>query len=391
MPATKRDKTRYPGVYYVIGKAVGTGKRERIYYIRYRKNGKQVEEKAGRQFQDDMTPARAANLRSERIGGKVLSNSERRAEEEALKAAEAGRWTIDRLWGEYRAQRKPGKGLTVDANRYKLHLKASFGGKEPHELVKLDVDRLRIKLLRKKSPQTVAHVLNLLTWIINFGVSSGLCKGLYFKIKKPTVDNIKTEDLNPDQLKALLDAIDADSNQDVANMMRLALYSGMRRNEMFNLKWSDVDFNRGFVTLRHPKGGKDQAIPMNEAARNVLSTHGRTRSPFVFPGKNGRKRVTAAEPSQRIRERAGLPKDFRPFHGLRHVYASMLASSGKVDMYTLQKLLTHKSPLMTQRYAHLRDEALRRASDLAGDMITRAMNGAGAENKKVVNLDDHRK
>jgi len=41
--------------------------------------------------------------------------------------------------------------------------------------------------------------------------------------------------------------------------------------------------------------------------------------------------------------------------GLRHVYASMLASSGQVDMYTLQKLLTHKSPAMTQRYAHLRD------------------------------------
>ncbi len=45
-------------------------------------------------------------------------------------------------------------------------------------------------------------------------------------------------------------------------------------------------------------------------------------------------------------------------HGLRHVYASMLASSGKVDMYVLQKLMTHKSPKMTQRYAHLRDDAL---------------------------------
>ena len=48
---------------------------------------------------------------------------------------------------------------------------------------------------------------------------------------------------------------------------------------------------------------------------------------------------------------------------------SILASSGQVDMYTLQKLLTHKSPLMTQRYAHLRDEALKRASDLAGEII----------------------
>jgi integrase len=48
----------------------------------------------------------------------------------------------------------------------------------------------------------------------------------------------------------------------------------------------------------------------------------------------------------------------------------MLASSGKVDLYTLQKLLTHKSPAMTQRYAHLRDEALKKASALAGDIIS---------------------
>ena len=47
-----------------------------------------------------------------------------------------------------------------------------------------------------------------------------------------------------------------------------------------------------------------------------------------------------------------MPSDFRPFHGLRHSFASMPASSGQVDMYTLQKLLTHKSPLMTQRNAH---------------------------------------
>jgi integrase len=59
----------------------------------------------------------------------------------------------------------------------------------------------------------------------------------------------------------------------------------------------------------------------------------------------------------------------------------MLASSGKVDLYTLQKLLTHKDPKMTQRYAHLRDEALRKASDVARDIITSAMNGKKEEAK----------
>lgn len=53
----------------------------------------------------------------------------------------------------------------------------------------------------------------------------------------------------------------------------------------------------------------------------------------------------------------------------------MLASSGEVDRYTLQKLLTHKSWKMTQRYAHLRDEALMKASNVAGRLIKEAKRG----------------
>jgi len=88
----------------------------------------------------------------------------------------------------------------------------------------------------------------------------------------------------------------------------------------------------------------------------------------------------------RIKQRAGLPEAFRAIHGLRHVYASMLASSGGVDMYTLQKLMTHKSAAMTQRYAHLRDDALKRAADVAGDIFEQlTANGRDAK-CKVVNL-----
>ena len=53
----------------------------------------------------------------------------------------------------------------------------------------------------------------------------------------------------------------------------------------------------------------------------------------------------------------------------------MLASSGQVDLYTLQKLLTHKNAAMTQRYAHLRDEALQKAANLAGNLIEQITNG----------------
>jgi len=387
MPAQKRIKTKYPGVYFVEGKAVSNGKPERIYYIRYRKHGKLIEEKAGRQFQDDMTPARAAHLRASRIEGNQLSNEEKRKEKKARKTAEEARWTIGRLFNEYISSRPENKAKSVDKCRYRKYIQPVLGSKEPKDLAPLDIDRLRIKLMKKISPQTVKHVLNLLTWIINFGIKKNLCQGIHFHIQKPCVNNQKTEDLTTKQLHKLLEVLEREHNIQIRNLMKIALYTGMRRGELFKLKWDDIDFERGFIHIRAPKGGVDQKIPLNDTARDILFKHPREESPFVFPGKDGKQRVTARDGVNRIKRKAGLPENFRPLHGLRHVYASILASSGKVDMYTLQKLLTHKDPRMTQRYAHLRDEALQRASNLAGDIINQTFDEKNTK-EIVVNLGD---
>ena len=74
----------------------------------------------------------------------------------------------------------------------------------------------------------------------------------------------------------------------------------------------------------------------------------------------------------RIKKELGLPKDFRANHGLRHVFASMLVSDGVV-LFTVQKLLTHKDPPMTQGYAHLRDDAFRKGSDRAMEIINQVL------------------
>ncbi len=363
------------GVFYREAQRLGGKGTERIYYVMYKKDGKKIEVKAGRQFADNMTPAKAERLRAMLIEGRKQTPQEKReAEREAKKAAE-GRWTIDRLWSEYEATRKPGKGLDTDRSRYHQYLKPKFADLEPHKIMALDVERLKRRLLKLKSPQTVKHVLNLLTWIINFGVKNGLCSTLSFKLQKPTVNNLKTEDLTTDQLKKLLKVIDEHYHPMAGNIMKLALYSGMRQGEMFKLQWKHIDFQRGFIELVDPKGGPSQKIPLNEPTRQLLEGISRTKgTPYVFPGRGGRQLTNLRYPINDIKKKAGLPADFRPLHGLRHCYASMLASSGQVDLYTLQKLLTHKSPLMTQRYAHLRDEALRRASNLAGDLIHNAVN-----------------
>jgi PAS domain S-box-containing protein/TyrR family helix-turn-helix protein len=74
MPKQKRHKTKYPGVYYINGRGLEKGTKEKVYYILFRKNGKLIEEKAGRQFRDKMTPSRASRIRDQKIAGKLPLN-----------------------------------------------------------------------------------------------------------------------------------------------------------------------------------------------------------------------------------------------------------------------------------------------------------------------------
>lgn len=373
----KRFQTKYPGVFFREIDRVGGPGKERCYYIVFKRDGKLFEEKVGKQYADDMTPARAAIIRAERIENKRKSRKEIREEQKTVK------WTINRLWEQYKAVNS-GKALQHEDGKFKKYVESTIGNKEPGELVALDVDRIRLDLQRQGKHTQAARVLELVRRTINFGVKRNLIPPVPFKISVPRLNNQVTEDLSPDQLQKLLKALDEDEDILAANAMRLALFTGMRRGEIFKLRWDDIDTERGFIHIRDPKGGPDQTIPLNEAARQLLARHPRDdQNPYVFPGNKPATHVREMRTSiDRIRKRAGLPEGFRPLHGLRHVFASMLASSGQVDMYTLQKLLTHKSPLMTQRYAHLRDEGLRRASNLAGEIVRDVLSADDRKDEK---------
>jgi integrase len=393
----------YKGVYYILGTSPATGKQERIYYIRYRDpSGKLIEEKAGRatvkradaEQGGEMTALEASNIRADRMRGRELPNRGRRKAEKAAKAAESGRWTFDRLWKEYKAARPGMKRSATDESNFMNYLSLPFGDKEPSEVAPLDVDRLRLTLSKKKAMGTVKNVLELLRRLSNFATDKQLCAPLPFRGSMPRVNNLKTEDLNAEQMGRLLkvlrgehledDPPDADPSvdPDARDVVYLALYTGMRRGEIFRLKWDDIDSRRGFITLKETKGGTDTTIPLSDPAREVIEGRIRTDSPYIFPGRYGGKRIDIKKALQKIRIRAKLPQGFRPLHGLRHVFASGLASSGEVDLYTLQRLLTHKSPMMTQRYAHLTDAVLKRGANVMSRIVQEAEGKKVAEKKR---------
>jgi integrase len=364
------QKTKFPGVSFIMGTSPATKKPEKIFYISYYKNGRRSFEKAGREGKpESMTPTKANAIRTDRMRGVEPSNRERREAEEAARKAEAGRWTIGKLWEEYIKQRFSGEADYSDKANYENHLKDAFGAKEPSDLLPLDIDRIRVKLLKTLAPGTVAKILGLLRRIVNFGENKQLAPGPGFKITLPKVNNERTEFLTDAQMAAYIKTCREWPDPQAGNFQLLELYTGMRRGEVWGLKWADVDLDRGFLTIRDPKGGTDQTIPLSDAAHALLEAHPHAGvNPYVFAGEMGGARglKQIGDASRKIRTAAKLPESFRPNHGLRHAFASHLASSGEVDLYTLQRLMTHKSPMMTQRYAHLRDETLKRGADVMG-------------------------
>lgn len=250
----------------------------------------------------------------------------------------------------------------------------------------LDDKKKKIEANKKKlAPATIEKNIELIRRLANFGHKNGFCPGVPQTIKINDIDNEKTEDLTPEQIKNLWDALNNDQNRDVADMMKIALSTGLRRGSIFALTWKNINFQKETILIRgvsnrdrHSKSGRQIKLPMPPTAKQVFEQRAEIAdtsfSPYVFPGKNGGRRTEVGPAARRIIQAAGLPDDFRPFHGQRHAFASNLANTGDVDLYQIGKLLGHSknSPNQTQRYSHIRDEALKRASGLMSDIITAA-------------------
>ena len=350
MPRQTRHSTEFSGVYFVK-----LANENQSFFIRYKRNGKSVEEKAGRS-NEGWDAEIACLLRAERMS----ANDAQAGELQQDSASNAGQlWTFSKIFEKYLRLRPDLKGRENDIYRFKNYLELDFADIAPEEVTHDDVERFRHNLQNKSlKPATVRHVLELLRRLANFAVKKNYCRGLSFKLEMPKVENQKTEELTQFQLQNLLRVLEEDPDLQVSNLVRMALYTGMRRGELFELCWSDIDFHHKTITVRSAKSGQHPTIPLNEMAERVLAEHAHVEgsSKFVFPGRAGKKRTECKRPLLRIRKNAGLPEDFRLLQGLRHVYATKLVSSGKVDLETLQSLLTQKSPLMTQRYAHLLDQ-----------------------------------
>jgi integrase/ribosomal protein L37E len=284
--------------------------------------------------------------------------------------------TLNEVWSAYLPWAKEHKRTwRSDESYYKGHIEPRFGNKGMDAIWSFDVEKMKSELRKEKSDRgklfakaTIKHQLVLLKRLFNVARKWGLYDGVnpLDSVDFPKLDNQKTEFLKDDELKRLLKVLDEWPNRESAAFIKFALLTGFRRGELFKLTWENVNLERGVVTLREPKGGKTETIPISSQAVDLLKSLERF-SIYVFPGKEGKMRTDFKGPWDRIRKAADLPPDFR-LHGLRHHFASTLVSNGE-DLYVVGKLLSHKQSTTTQRYAHLADARLRQAAQKSGDIL----------------------
>ena len=367
------NKKRWPGVYYYESSSKRfRGKPDVCYHIAYRLDGKLKWEKVG-WTSEKYTPQIAADLRSDRLkkarhGEEVKTHKELR-EEKRKADIQLGEVAVE----YFKIRGESSQGAKIDKGRYDNHVAPVLGFRPVKKLSPLDMERIK-KKMEGMSAASIWGGLEITRRIINFGVKNGLCEPLGFTIQMPKRDNEVVEYLTPAQLKRFLKVLNEWPAKDVCRMLQLAMFTGMRRGEIFKLENRDVDFQQALITLRSPKGGKTVSIPMNGKAEEVLANQIQWRnkrfpeSTYIFPGKGGVLR-TGCTAVNRIKKEAKLPKEFRMFHGLRHHFAVTLANSGEFSLDMIGELLTHKDTSMTKRYGQFLPDTKKQASDRAAELL----------------------
>ena len=186
--------------------------------------------------------------------------------------------------------------------------------------------------------------------VIEFGIKHDLWNGKNpcIVVSKKPEDNVREVCWTNDNLTKLFQHC----KKQVQQIVRFALHSGMRRREIFDLDWSNVDVDTGVVYILQSKTHQKRIVPMSDNLKALLLEIGPKKFGKVFVMK-----VSTFESAfKRAKAKAGL-KDMT-FHDFRHTFATTFRVHNG-SMSNLQGILGHTTPRMTNRYAHLSPEYLK--------------------------------
>ena len=408
---TTSDK--YRGVRYREHASRRHGVRpDRYFMIRFQVGGKRREEALGwasegwseqRAFLE-MTKLKEAAKTGEGPSSlaekRAAVEAKKQADEEAEAARRRAEITVTDFFGqtyfpfqrsEMKAGQKAARSVQREDELFRRWIEPVIGGKPIKDITSFDLERVKKNMLDAgRAPRTALYCLAVVRQIVNHARKDGIFCGEnpVAHVRKPSADNRRDGFLTHEQADRLLEALGKKSRQ-VHDMALLSLHCGLRAGEIFSLTWGDVDIERGMLSIRDTKSGKNRVAFMTEAVKAMFADREREgHNDLVFPSETGEKIGQISQCFIKTVNALGLNDgvtDRRQkivFHSLRHTFASWLVEQG-IDLFAVQKLMGHESQAMVQRYAHFAPDHLQAAvKTLEAGMDAAKL----AEKKKVVEM-----
>ena len=269
------------------------------------------------------------------------------------------------------------KSYDRDVYSTKMILKY-FGNVQAETITPQDIEDFKIKIKKDRGNKnaTVNRHLEVLSKMFNLGIANNLIeKNPMWSVKKLREDNHKVRVLSADEEKRLFaeiergyEVVGRDRQHKVIYpyihlrpIIICALQTGMRRGEIFNLKWANIDFEYEFAELLETKSGKSRRVPISKKFMEVLNELNRDNE-YVFVNPETQKPYNDIKNAfHTVLKKANI-ENLR-FHDLRHTAATRMLEKG-ADIRTVQEILGHSSVIVTQRYTHTTPQYKKSAIEL---------------------------
>jgi integrase/recombinase XerD len=252
------------------------------------------------------------------------------------------------------AGRKAETTLEIDRRFFKK-LVNYFGDDEPADLGQEEAEDFIGKIFTETSPTTtnicIRHLKSIFNYLKSFNV---VTENPFTDIPLYKVNHKEVRYFTSTEVATLI----KESNGWLNDWIRFGVSSGLRLNEIKNIRSRDINWKTRTLMIR-VKGGRPEHIPLNEHAVRVLEERlEKTKSDFLFDEPVYKE--TVSKRFKKLLDDLDIKPDLT-FHNLRHTFASLLVQSG-VSLQMVKELLNHHNISTTQIYAHLAPENLSKAT-----------------------------
>lgn len=319
----------------------------------------------------ELTVAQARKLATQKKGERLASAKQAPEQKPVL-----GEMTLDRFWNDhfYPTCRLHLRSAQRSEQLYRLWLKEKFGDIKLADLSRSQFLQYQAELATTHlSPASQDHVIKLARRLLNYAVELELLERNVLKgIKLRLVNNELHDVVTQEELQRYVEVLRTDSNRPVCNVLMYALSTGARLGEILKLTEDQLNLEQGLWTIpaSNAKSKKSRTVPLNESAQYVLAEAMKLKkTKYVFANPTtGLPFVTITRVRHRLQRLASV---HMRAHTLRHQFAdSVLAHGG--DLHSVQILLGHSDPRVSQRYAKLSMEAQRAAANGASMIVPKA-------------------